>query len=520
MTDNTDNKVNTESGSTVADLEEPTLIVQKGTSGFVGGMLALSSGALITQCIQFLSSLVISRLYNPEALGYAGVFFAIVEMIVVLVCLSYQFTIVLPKRDEDAANLLVLCSILVTTFAGFTALAMGVFGSRILYMLELSNLESYKWLIPVAVFANGIVLPLRFWNTRNRHFKRLGLVRVEAALINLCAITVLGFLGYTAGGQLVIAKMIGYSSVGIILGWYLLRYDWRFVLASCTRRDIVTLAKRYKKFPLVTSWAAILNTGTLQLPYIVVAYLFDPVIVGFYVLAKGVLVLPRFLIAQAVGQVFLQHAGATRAEGGNLAGLLEKSAKGLITLGLLPMLILALAGKDLFHFVFGERWCNAGFYASILALAEFPAFVAAPLSGLFQVLERQGLLLFLNIFVVIARIGILALVGFITKDIVWALLFSSMALALVSVLQTRVLVGLAGANGWMLFRYFLLHMLYAIPSIGIIGFFKWWFDGSTIYVLLACVLAVPPYLLLIFRNDQELSRILSQVWGRVINIWR
>ena len=43
----------------------------------------------------------------------------------------------------------------------------------------------------------------------------------------------------------------------------------------------------------------------------------------------------------------------------------------LIIVGILPALLLIIFGQELFAFVFGEEWREAGFYASILAPMAF-----------------------------------------------------------------------------------------------------------------------------------------------------
>lgn len=51
---------------------------------------------------------VIARLFAPEAFGVVALFLSIAGIICVVVCLRYELSIMLPKTDEEAANLLEL----------------------------------------------------------------------------------------------------------------------------------------------------------------------------------------------------------------------------------------------------------------------------------------------------------------------------------------------------------------------------------------------------------------------------
>ncbi|MDI6867844.1 hypothetical protein [Methanoculleus sp.] len=59
--------------------------------------------------ITILAAPVIARLYGPEAFGFLAIFTSITSIIGVVACMRYELAIMLPKTDEEAANLLGLC---------------------------------------------------------------------------------------------------------------------------------------------------------------------------------------------------------------------------------------------------------------------------------------------------------------------------------------------------------------------------------------------------------------------------
>lgn len=77
-------------------------------STFTGNVLKLVTGSMVAQGLGVLVAPVIARLFAPEAFGVAALFSSIAGFICVAVCLRYELSIMLPKTDEEATNLLAL----------------------------------------------------------------------------------------------------------------------------------------------------------------------------------------------------------------------------------------------------------------------------------------------------------------------------------------------------------------------------------------------------------------------------
>lgn len=81
-------------------------ISSKFAPSFASDVLKLVGGTAIAQDLSVLSSPLLTRLYGPEAFGIIAIFTAITGIISVMACLRYEQAIMLPKRDEEAANFL------------------------------------------------------------------------------------------------------------------------------------------------------------------------------------------------------------------------------------------------------------------------------------------------------------------------------------------------------------------------------------------------------------------------------
>lgn len=83
----------------------------------------------------------------------------------------------------------------------------------------------------------------------------------------------------------------------------------------------------------------------------------------------------------------------------------------LLTIGFVPVLLIAVVAPDLFAIIFGERWWTAGVYVRWLSLWMLFVFISSPISTIYTVLERQREYLIVNIIMFSTRLLALILGG-------------------------------------------------------------------------------------------------------------
>ena len=83
-------------------------------SNFIANVLKLVSGSVTAQILSILLVPLITRIYSPDDFGIFQLFLSISGILIIFSTFSYQFAIMLPKREEDSANVAFLCAILVT----------------------------------------------------------------------------------------------------------------------------------------------------------------------------------------------------------------------------------------------------------------------------------------------------------------------------------------------------------------------------------------------------------------------
>lgn len=344
----------------------------------------LVSGTVMAQAVTVLAAPLLTRLYSPHAFGLLGIFIALLMLLTVVMSLRYEQAIPLPEDDREAGALLLLSLGLTLLMALLVAVPLLWFGDDLARLLNAPELAAYFYLVPLGGLLAGGYNILQSWAVRTREFGALAATRLSQSLT--CAAIQAGasmlgpaalLIGQTAGGGMGLGSL-GWRTVRPRLG----------LLASIRWADIAAVARRYRRFPLVSSWSALFNTIGSQLPPLLFAALFDPVVAGMYSLANRVLSMPMLVLGKSVANVFLSGAAQAWRDGRFGTRVAEVHGR-LAQIGMPPALTLALAGPQLFAWIFGEEWREAGVIAQWLSPWLYLVFVTSPLSAAFDVLGRQ-----------------------------------------------------------------------------------------------------------------------------------
>jgi lipopolysaccharide exporter len=493
--------------TTVGDTSTAQLSVDalRARTTFRGDVLKVMSGTIVAQLLGICAAPFLTRIYAPDAYGIVALFTSITSILSVVACLRYELSIMLPERDEEAHNLLAVCLGFSVLIALLTVPAVWWGRNVIMRWLNASQLGPYLWLIPVMVFIQGLFLALNYWNSRTKHFGRLSLARVVGSSGTVTTKLVVGYAGHATGGTLIGAVVGGQALAACILSGQIWRNDGSRFRQTVRWREMVAGMKRYRKFPIYGTWAGLLNTTSTQLPSLLLAGFFSPIVVGFYALGHRILSMPLSLVGGSVGQVFYQRASVAMAEG-NTAAVVEKTFRSLLSLAVLPFALLLVIGPDVFRFVFGERWNDAGIYAQILAPWLFFVFLGSPMSTLTCVLEKQEVGLLFDVVLMTSRIFSLV-VGGVLGSITLALLLYSLSGTILWAWFCGYLVSHAGINplamARMVFQKGSVAAFFVIPSI----FAKWVMGASPFVVTIVGLFSAVAYYGFAVWSDRDLRMI-------------
>ena len=269
---------------------------------------------------------------------------------------------------------MILCLILIIA-TGFIFLILFIWLKDIITStFHLESIKNYLWLLIISFIGAGVYQTLNSWAIRNR-----GYLLITKTLINqnVSGSIVKIILGYFKAGGLglilgdIILKVTGTGT--------LFRDMWRkekqVILHDVSFANIRLVAREYRLFPLYSFPASVLNVIALQVPVLMLSFMFDLQIVGWYSLASVVLTIPLSLISYSMGQVFGGEMTAMLRENqGDILALFRSVTKKLFLFAIPLIGIPAIIAPFIFPVIFGNVWREAGWFCYPLAIMTIAIF--------------------------------------------------------------------------------------------------------------------------------------------------
>lgn len=390
--------------------------------GFVKSVLQLASGTAGGQLIAILVSPIITRLYTPESFGAFTVFASVFGFITVVACLRYELAIPIEKDPKKAWAITYACILVLIPFVLLTP----IFLSAVKFLLEAHSdrqLPGYMlWLVPAAVLLSSLYRIVNYWAVKNEDFKAISTTKIQQAL----STSIVSIGGYSFGEiSLIVAKVVS-QSVGVVR--LLKSAVSRSKPASISRDDILEMMKKHYRFPAFSVWTGLLGVSGQFFPPIALGFLYGPAVAGQYGIASQILGLPAQLLGNAVGSVFFAKV-KSRTEDGTVAVMALNVQTIMIGLSLPILVFIMIFGPELFEFVFGSAWRDAGRIARYIAPSWVMVFIAVPLQSI--VLVTNGQYFEMLFFIVLLLLRVLALtIGYLYFDLMVSIAMFSAVSAL------------------------------------------------------------------------------------------
>lgn len=396
---------------------------------FLRDSLILVGGTVSAQVIVLLVSPILTRIYSPEEFGILSVYSAALAFFTILASLRYELAIPLPEKKEAANHILIVAIFIVTSFTVIILVGVILFGS---YFLELTNFEMYPgliWLLPAGILLVSLHKIFSYWAIRIKAFSTLSKTKFHQGLGMSIGQISLGFLGLGYIG-LIVGHIMGFSAglINLIRKWFQTNKESIQFDVNKAKGH----AKRYKNFPLFSTWANMAGVVSTQFPVMIIALLFNPAAAGFYMVAQKVSTGPISVVADSIGKVFYQKA-IEKKRTNELSEFGLKIFKILLTAGLIPLILISLIAPDLFSLVFGQEWSVSGQIFMIILPWMISVFVFDPLLSLYLVLEKQKFQLIFQVALLNSVIGLVAGSYFFDDLLIAISIYSSICLITYSV---------------------------------------------------------------------------------------
>ena len=354
-------------------------------AGFLRNVLTLAGGAAAGQAVTIISAPINTRLYTPSDYGALGAYMSVSGLAATAATLYFHYPIVLTERDEDARALVALSLVSAVGMAALLTLVATFLGPTMAAHLGVPQLRHWFFVLPLSTLSAATGSSLGAWVNRRGAYKILASTRFIASLAPIAVTIGLGLLidgptGLLAG---LVTSQVALAALSI---WAATRTEFTF--NGVRRDDLISLARRYKNFPIFTLPTELMSNWTHWLPVHLLVTFSGAHAVGAYSMAARMLGLPATFIGTSVGEVFRQQASADCAAVGHCRPLFRRTVQHSAMVAVPIFLLIALVGPQLFAFVFGPPWRDAGEVARVLAGLFCLQFVVSPVTVLYYVRGR------------------------------------------------------------------------------------------------------------------------------------
>lgn len=351
----------------------------------VSNTLILISGTGAAQLLGIIFSPVFTRVYTPSDFGVFAVFTSLLSLLSVISSLRYEIAIPLPKNEAGGKYLLILCSLITLLLSAFSLIFALLSGKLIIDLLFQDVNSHILYFVPFSLLFLGLFKSAQYYSIRNDWYKVISFSKLTQSIPQIITQIIFGFLSLGPIG-LILGDLIG-KFLSCITLWINLLKNNIFLDLSFNRKILYKTAKRYKSFPLISSWSALISQAGLIIPTILLTALYGTTVSGWYALVQRVFAVPMDLIGQSIYSVYI--AEFSKSDKTTIRKTFFRFFLFLFFLGSIPCLIIFFWGDVIFVVIFGREWFQAGNFAKVLSFAFLFRFAMSPLSQTLNLLEKQ-----------------------------------------------------------------------------------------------------------------------------------
>ena len=247
-------------------------------SKFISNVVKLFSATLAGQILGIIVTPALTRLYLPADFGISQLFLSIVTIIAVISCFSYNSAIQLPKKDEDAANIVGLCAFLMVATSVLTTVFFFMFSGYFEQVLNAPGLSHYIYLLPLAIMSNSVAFVLAAWLSRRDEFGTIAKANFYSSVTGKGVSVGIGAISPSPFG-LIFGTIINDATIAAVS----LRktVSELHFFQNLSFEKMKQLARRYKQFPQYNAGANLASVASFQSTPFLLAFYFSPVVVGY-----------------------------------------------------------------------------------------------------------------------------------------------------------------------------------------------------------------------------------------------
>jgi O-antigen/teichoic acid export membrane protein len=377
------------------------------------------TGTTMAQAIPIAISPILSRIYSPEDFGVFALYISLVSIIAVIATGRYEFAIMLPKKDEDAINIVALSIVISFLISFLLMIIISTFNTQITNLFSNPKISYWLYFIPLSVFLMGVYQSLNYWFNRKKQYQRLSINKIlQSGVIGTTNLG-LGFSTFSNSG-LIIGSLVG-QCIATIRFSKLFLYESKNEIKKIKKLKIFALARKFIHYPKKSAVGAFFNALSYQVEIILFFLFYSSTFLGLFYFVNKFITIPKQLIVPSIWQVFLKNINNKNEV---IFHQMYSSQKKLIEYFTFPFILSLIWLPDFFLFAFGENWAEATKFLYPLVATIHISIIVGSFS-LFLILNRPDIDLKFNFFLAVSKIIGMLFIHYIYHDIFITVIFLS-----------------------------------------------------------------------------------------------
>ncbi|MBL7110726.1 MAG: oligosaccharide flippase family protein [Bacteroidales bacterium] len=391
---------------------------------FFKNVATLVSGTTFVQVIAIMIYPVLSRIYTPEDFGLFGLYMSIVSISAIVATGKYEMAVMLPKKDNDAFNLLGLLALLAIAISLLILLVIVFFNVPLSIMLGNEQIAPWLWFIPLSTLLVALFQGLKFYSNRHKKYKLITVANMGQSLTNSAGKVSIG--PFVPGPSGMIAGTILGQLGGFLVFVVMVYKNIKGIRSGMSWTRMKQLAREYSLFPKYNMLQGVMNNFSSAIPVFVFNSYFTASIAGFYTIGYSLLYRPLSLVTIAFYQVLSQRIIEMNNREERIYPDIRKFLFRLLQLVVIPFILVAIFAPVIFRVVLGPEWEEAGRYTQIIVPWLFVTSLTMPLSFIPDMFRRQRKAMILDAVKFALRITAM-IIGVIHQDVYLGLLLFSLS---------------------------------------------------------------------------------------------
>lgn len=383
-------------------------------SDFFKNVATLISGTTLAQAFSVIIYLVLSRIYTEEDFGVFGIYMNILSITIIFSTAKYELSILLPKNDRDAVNLLGLSGSINIIVGLLLLIIVIIFKDMIAGLLGNNEIARWLYYIPLSTMLVGFFNSMRNYSNRQKKYRLIAGANISQSLGN--SLMKLGLGVIIAGSAGLIFGVIFGQLVGVSIFLVFFLISDRSKFSWINLKEMRKLGRQYSLFPKYKMLQGIINNVSGALPVFILSSSFSTAIAGYFTFGYMIIQRPINLIANAFYQVMYQRFVEKQHQNSQILPEVTLFIKRNVQILLGPFILIGIFAPQIFGFLFGDKWIEAGKYAQIIMPWIFMVSLTMPLSFIPDMYRRQRTAMIIDSFKLAARLAGL-IIGVVMKNV-------------------------------------------------------------------------------------------------------